>query len=85
MSTTSLNRPFQDPPIADLHISPMMTRDKPNAVHSRVIIDLSFPQDTSVNFGVCKDIYLGTPFLLKLPAIDNVTEQIKALGGAFIL
>ena len=72
--------PFYSSPINDLHISPMMTREKPNAPHRRVIIDLSFPQGLSVNAGVDKDIYLNTPFTLKLPTIDNITTQVKALG-----
>ena len=72
--------PFAAPPLNNLHISPMMTREKPNASHHRVIIDLSFPQGLSVNTGVTKDIYLDTPFILKLPTIDTITNQVKALG-----
>ena len=60
--------------------SPMMTREKPNAPHRRVIIDLSFPQGKSVNAGIPKDQYLGTPFILKLPTVDTITDQIKVLG-----
>ena len=70
--------PFAAPPLNDLHISPWMTREKPNASHRRVIIDLSFPQGLLVNTGVIKDIYLDT---LKLPTIDTMTNQVKALGG----
>ena len=72
--------PFKDRPIKNLHISPMMTRKKPNATHRRVIIDLSFPQGQSVNTGIPRDQYLGTPFILKLPTVDTITEQIKVLG-----
>ena len=71
--------PFAAPPLNDLHISPMMTREKPNASRCRVIIDLSFPQGLSVNTGVTKDTYLDTPFILKLPTIDTITNQVKAL------
>ena len=35
--------PFDEPPIKNLHISPMMTREKQNSAHRRVIIDLVFP------------------------------------------
>ena len=35
--------PFTAPPLAELHTSPTMTREKPSASHRRVIIDLSFP------------------------------------------
>ena len=57
-----------------------MSREKPDSPHRRVIIDLSFPHGTSVNAGISKDIYLDTPFTLKLPTIDNITRQIKTLG-----
>ena len=72
--------PFKDMPIENMHISPMMTREKPNAPHRRVIIDLSFPQGKSVNAGIPKDQYLGTPFILKLPTVDTISDQIKVLG-----
>ena len=72
--------PFDTMPIKEMHISHMMTREKPNAPHRRVIIDLSFPQGQSVNTGIPKDCYLGTPFVLKLPTVDTITDQIKVLG-----
>ena len=77
--------PFKEPPPKDLHISPFMTREKPNAPHGRVIIDLSFPQGLSVNAGISRDRYLGTPFLLKLPTINTITNQIKILGKGCML
>ena len=33
-----------------------------------------------MNAGVVKDTYMGTPFTLKLPTIDIITDQVKALG-----
>ena len=72
--------PFPRCPVDNVHISHVMTRDKPNAPRHRVIIDFSFPQRRSVNVGVEKDIYFNTPFILKLPTIDNITVKVKALG-----
>ena len=72
--------PYDTKPIKNLHISPMMTREKPNAPARRVIIDLSFPQGQSVNAGIPKDQYLTTPFVLKLPTVDTIIDQVKALG-----
>ena len=43
-----------------------MTRDKPNSVNRRVVIDLSWPVGGSVNAGVPSDQYLDTDFVLKL-------------------
>ena len=72
--------PYTQPPLAGLHRSPFMTRDKPDSPHRRVIIDLSFPHGNLVNAGIAKDIYSDTPFILKLPTIDNITNHIKSLG-----
>ena len=46
---------FSTPPIKDLHISPYMTREKPDSNTRRVIVDLSFPVGHSVNAGVSQD------------------------------
>ena len=58
----------------------MAPRDKPGGAHRRVIVDLSFPHGYSVNAGVQSETYLGTPFLLTLPTIDNITSKVKELG-----
>ena len=39
----------------------------------------------SVNSGISKDKYLGTPFILKLPTIDIITDQVRALGRGCML
>ena len=75
--------PFTEPPIKDLHVSPFMTREKPNVPHRRVIIDLSFPHGSSVNAGIQKNTYPKTP--LKLPTIDTITKNIKSLGKGCML
>ena len=71
--------PFDSRPVDNLNVSPMMTREKANAPHHRNIIDLSFPQGRSVNAGIVKGLYLKTPFILRLPTIDYITDQVKAL------
>ena len=58
-----------------------MTQDKPNSVHRRVIIDLSWPLGESVNAGVPGDKYLGTEFVLTYPSIDNITQEVLRLGN----
>ena len=72
--------PFKDPPISPLHISPFLTREKQGSQNRRVIIDLSFPKGHAVNSNISKDVYLGTPFLLTLPSIDNITNKVRQLG-----
>ena len=77
--------PFKEPPVKNLHISLFMTREKADSKHRRVIIDLSFPPDHSINAGVTPDIYLGKPFLLTLPTIDDITRKIIKLGRGSLL
>ena len=49
--------PFDVNPIPNCPVSPFMTREKPNAPNRRVIIDLSWPKNASVNTGVDKNSY----------------------------
>ena len=72
--------PFKNPPIENLHVSPLMTRDKTSSANRRVIIDLSWPLEHSVNSGVGGDCYLGTESVLTYPSIDNITNKVLKLG-----
>ena len=72
--------PYVLNPIPDCHFSPFMTRWKSNSTNRRVIIDLSWPKDYSVNAGVDKNSYLGTDFVLSFPTIDDITEAVKKVG-----
>ena len=73
--------PFNTPPIP-LHISPFMTRPKPDSDTRRTIIDLSWPKGHSVNDGVGKQSYLKTDFLLKYPSVDSIIRTLNKLGPA---
>ena len=57
-----------------------MTRDKSSSDKHHVIIDLSWPKGQSVNSGADLDKYLGTEFVLTLPSIDNITNQVSQVG-----
>ena len=76
--------PFDSKPI-QLHTSPLMVRDKQDSDSKRTIMDLSWPEGHSVNFGVSKDVYLGTQFLLKYPSIDRITSSLRSLGPAAMI
>ena len=67
-------------PIANLHTSPFMTRDKSNSVNRRMIIDLSWTLGESVNAGVPTDHYLGTDFVLTYSSVNNITYEGLKLG-----
>ena len=77
--------PFGKPPIQGLHYSPMLTRPKAGPDNRRVIVDLSWPHGKSVNDLVCQDTYMGTPFKLKFPSVDDITARIRELGGNCLL
>ena len=77
--------PFSEPPISDLHISPFLTREKSGASSRRVIVDLSFPPGSSVNAGVDPNTYLGSEFLLTLPSVDNIINQVLKLGKGSLI
>ena len=76
--------PFKQLPF-HCHISPFLTRDKPNSNNRRVILDLSFPPGNSVNAGVPKDRYLGSYFELKYPSVDDIVHSLKQLGPTALL
>ena len=76
--------PFNKLPF-ELHFSPLLTRTKQNSSKHRTIMDLSWPEEASVNASVKKNIYLDTYFKLYYPSIDNITAALRNLGpGAMI-
>ena len=73
--------PFSDKPFGDnTHISPFITRHKPDSDKRRVIIDLSWPDKASVNYFTSSNNYLGTAFKLHYPSIDTYTDRLRKLG-----
>ena len=70
---------FHKKPI-DMHISPLLVRDKQNSTAKRTIMDLSWPKGTSINNGVAKDVYLSTHYELKFPSVDLITNSLRNLG-----
>ena len=76
--------PFKEPPFP-CHISPILTREKPNSSNRRVILELSFPVGQSVNDGVAKDKYLNSYFELKYPSVDDIVYKLKQLGTNALL
>ena len=62
--------------------SPLQTvpKDSRNTTKRRVVIDLSFPPEHSVNSGIPRDEYLGQPFHLSYPTVDTLAALIKEEG-----
>ena len=78
--------PFSGPPVGGgTHTSPLMTRDKKNSEHRRVIVDLSFPNGYSINDGIDTVNYIDGPLTVKLPSVHTMEQRVLALGaGAFL-
>ena len=79
VSYNAMYGPFNEKPIK-MHISPLMTRDKPGSDNRRTIVDLSWPLGFSVNHGVSKNKYLGSYYHLSYPSVDHIVNNLKRLG-----
>lgn len=74
--------PFKYNPFigTELILSPLNTVPKSTTGDRRVILDLSFPQENSVNSHISKDVYLGEQINLKYPSVDSLVDLIKQKG-----
>ena len=71
--------PFQTAPFNKLHVSPMMTRAKPDGSR-RIIVDLSWPKGSGVNSRIADNEFDSQPCTLKYPTIDNIVQAIVDTG-----
>ena len=62
-----------------------MTVPKRGSDKRRVIHDLSFPPDESVNSGIDSRAFLGQPYKLRLPGVDRIVEYIRLKGKGCVL
>ena len=66
-------------------ISPISTRPKKTSQDRRIIVDLSYPPDQSVNDGMIKDNYLGHTVKLTFPRVDDLALRIYTLGHSAMM
>ena len=60
--------PFKDKPFTGWdRVNPLMTRQKRDSVERRVILDLSFPPEQSVNAAIPSNELDGSGFKMRLP------------------
>ena len=59
-----------------MRTSPLMTRPKADPALRRVILDLSFPEDTSVNDGIPCGWMDGANFKMKLPSPHDLARKM---------
>lgn len=68
-----------------VQLSALMTVPKKESADRRTILDLSWPIGHSVNDGIPRDIYDGSPSKLKLPTADDLVNLIVEAGpGCFL-
>ena len=78
--------PYKDPPYGkSTHVSPFMSREKPDSDNRRIIIDLSWPLGASVNSFTTSNVYLNTVYKLQYPTIDNIISTLIKLGPGTLL
>ena len=81
MEHNAIKGPYKDPPYGEsTHVSPFMSREKVDSDNRRIIIDLSWPQEASINHFTIANQYLSTAYKLQYPTIDNITTKLKEIG-----
>ena len=74
--------PYVDKPYGeDTHVSHFMSREKNDSQNRRIIIDLSWPQEASINYFTLPNVYLGTVYQIRYPTVDDITDHILSLEG----
>ena len=82
LSSHAIIGPFQCNPFnTSCVISPLLCVPKRDSSTPRVVHDLSFPDNCSVNSLIPKDVYLGEDFCLRLPGVDRLAEFIRYKGA----
>ena len=80
LAYNALCGPFHAPPVWPFQTNAIMTCPKKNSDKRRVILDLSFPDNESVNAGIPQDTYLGVPYKLHLPCAHDLRRLIVQHG-----
>lgn len=83
----SIVGPFDVNPLkTELVISPLQTVHKDDISDSkRVVVDLSFPPGESVNDGIPGDTFMGMPFVLRYPSVDDLARIVREKGRGCLL
>jgi hypothetical protein len=80
--------PFKEPPFVPwCQTNPLMSRPKKDSSDRRIIMDLSWPKPPghSVNGGTSKELYLGVPYKLQLPHVDDFVKRIVQQGRGSLM
>ena len=78
--------PFGAPPFTPwAHVSPIMSRPKAEGGKRRIITDLTFPHNSSINAYVMKNSALGDVRDHTLPSVVDLVKALRSVGpGAYL-
>ena len=77
---------YMDPPYGkNTHVSPFMSREKPDSDNRTIIIDLSWPVGASVNSFTTANVYLNRVYKLQYPTIDNIISTLIKMGPGTLI
>ena len=72
--------PFSGNPLAcPIHMSPLQTVPK-DSDSRRVVLDLSYPGDRSVNSGIVTDSFQDHQYTLRYPSVDSLAKLVREKG-----
>ena len=74
--------PFDTPPFTPwVHVSPIMSRPKSDPGKRRIITDLTFPAQRSINAYIIKNSALGEVRAHSLPTVADLVDVIRSQGN----
>ena len=76
--------PFENTPLDEYHVSPLMSRPKSDSEDRRIIVDLSWPKGQSLNSCVT-EAYDNIDFKLTYPTVDYIADRVRQLGDKALL
>lgn len=78
--------PFDSPPFEPwCNVAPMMSREKPNKIDRRIIVDLSFPPGNGPNHFIEKNSVFGCSVSHTLPSVNDAINIITTLDFNVLL
>ena len=81
LDSHSIIGPFDSNPFnCPIGVSPLGTVEKSDSVDRRVILDMSWPNSSSVNDLIPKKEFLGKKCDLRYPGVDDLVKIIKSKG-----
>ena len=77
--------PMDDMPFKEwAHISPLMSRPKTEDKR-RIILDLSYPHERSINAFIRKNCVMGVEREHSLPTVDNLLRDLSSMGTGALM